>query len=127
MLGNHQSDSDNSTFIIYHSTFPMPLHAERGSPCAERIEKTLTHRKLIPLQGFYDGMSKIGSRCPDAEMNPLRQLRPGGQERNIFPGRDLIRLRHIPAMIPRQDKQVARAKLFQQPGKPSIKILESGG
>src|SRR6476659_5745770 len=97
------------------------------SPCAERVEKTLAHGKLIPLKGFYDGMSKIGSRSSGAEMNPLRQLRPGGQERNIFPGRDLIRLRHIPAMISRQDKQIARAKLFQQPGKPSIKILERRG
>jgi hypothetical protein len=68
-------------------------------------------------------MSKIGSRRSDAEVNSLRQLRPGGQERNIFPGRDLIRLRHVPSMIARQDKQVAWSKLFQQSGKPSIKIL----
>src|SRR5262245_54823505 len=89
------------------------------SPCAERIEKTLTHGKLIPLESFYDGMPQIGSRSSDAEMNPLRQLRSSGQEGDIFPCRELTRHCHIPSMIARQDKQVAWPKVFQEPGKPS--------
>ena len=55
------------------------------------------------------------------------QLRSSGQEGDIFPRRDLIHLRDIPSMIARQDEQVAWAKLFQQPGKPSIKIMEGRG
>ncbi len=58
-------------FNIHHSTFLMPRHEERGLPCAERIEKTLTHRKLIPLQAFHNGMSQISSGSSDAEMNPM--------------------------------------------------------
>ena len=107
------------SFTFYDSGF-----TSHTLPCAERIEKTLTHRQLIPLQGFHNGMSKISSRSSDAKMNPMCQPRPSDQERNIFPRRNLIRLRDITSMIARQDKQVTRAKLLQQPGKPSIKIVE---
>ena len=70
---------------------------------------------------------QISSRSSDAEMDPMCQLRPSGQERDIFPRQDLIRLRDITSMIAGQDEQVAWAKLFQQPGKPSIKIMEGRG
>ena len=70
-------------------------------PCAERVEKTFTHRQLTPLQSFHNSMSEISSRRSDAEMNPMCQLRPSGQEGNVFPRRDLIRLRDIPSMIAR--------------------------
>src|SRR5580765_1994943 len=109
-----------STLTI-HVSSPMTL----ALPCAERIEKTFTHRKLAPLQSFYDGMSQISSRSSDTEIHPICQLRPGGQERDIFSRRDLIRLRDIASMIAGQDKQVAWAKPFQQAGKPSIKIMEA--
>src|SRR5437016_5228685 len=128
-MSNVQKSSDRLQlrfrhFHIHHSTFLMSLHEERGLSCAERIEKTLTHRKLTPLQGFHNSMSQISSRRSDAEMDPVCQLRPSGQERNIFPRRDLIRLPDIPSMIARQDKQVAWTKLFQQHGKPLVKIME---
>src|SRR2546426_5824128 len=110
---------------------PLTFHVSRPTshplPCAERIEKPLTHRKLTPLQGFHNGMSQISSRSSDAEMDSMCQFRPSGQERNVFPRRNLFRLRDIPSMIACQNEQITWVKPFQQLGKPSIKIMEGRG
>src|SRR2546427_10852337 len=106
-------------------TIHVPRLTSHSLPCAEGIEKTLTHRKLPPLQGFNNGMPQISSRSSDAEIDPICQLSPSGQERKLFPGPYLIHLRDITTMIVRQDEQAALTNLLLQPVKPSIKTMWS--
>ena len=116
-----------SSYVIRKSPLGSLLQLsgiKRHRPGLSASKKLSPTARDSPLQRLYHRLAQICGTRSNAEIDSLRQFRPGDEQWHVLAGGNRMRLLRIASMVARDDTQVARAQLIQQFREPPIEVLE---